>query len=104
MVEPGPDGAVCGKGVGNSMTMFRGVKMRAAERQVQVRYGARALLMGVSHLAFVSVGTLVISATTASAEQWTGAVSTDWHDAANWDTGVPTGTLDVLVNNNLPNS
>lgn len=34
----------------------------------------------------------------------TGAASTDWHDAANWDTGVPTGTLDVLVNNNnLPN-
>ena len=86
------------------MTVVRGLKMRAVGRQAQVRYGTRALLMGVSHLAFVSVGALAILATTASAEQWTGAASTDWHDAANWDTGVPTGTLDVLVNNNnLPN-
>jgi hypothetical protein len=28
---------------------------------------------------------------------WTGAVSTDWNDAANWTLGVPTATLDAQV-------
>jgi hypothetical protein len=35
--------------------------------------------------------------TTTNATAWTGAVSTDWYDAANWSAGVPTATLDAQV-------
>jgi hypothetical protein len=35
--------------------------------------------------------------TTPNATAWTGAVSTDWYDAANWSAGVPTATLDAQV-------
>jgi hypothetical protein len=34
---------------------------------------------------------------------WTGAVSTDWFDAANWTGGVPTATTDALVPTNSSN-
>ncbi|GAB3876901.1 hypothetical protein GCM10028824_35610 [Hymenobacter segetis] len=34
---------------------------------------------------------------TANPTIWTGAVSTDWFDAANWTGGVPTATLDALI-------
>ncbi|MBJ6108349.1 T9SS type A sorting domain-containing protein [Hymenobacter sp. BT523] len=33
----------------------------------------------------------------AALSTWTGAVSTDWFDAANWTAGVPTATADALV-------
>ena len=59
---------------------------------------------GVSRLAIaVGIGALTISATDAFAEQWTGAVSSDWYDPGNWDTGVPAGTLDVVVDQSVPN-
>ncbi|KQZ93826.1 hypothetical protein ASD64_02605 [Mesorhizobium sp. Root157] len=64
----------------------------------------RRLLSGVSGLALASLGALASAPETAHAEEWLGTVSTDWYDPANWDTGVPTGALDVLVNNNsMPN-
>ncbi len=28
---------------------------------------------------------------------WTGAISTDWHVAGNWDNGVPTATIDAII-------
>jgi hypothetical protein len=34
---------------------------------------------------------------------WTGAVSTDWFDAANWTGGVPTATTDALIPTNTSN-
>ncbi len=28
---------------------------------------------------------------------WTGAISTDWHNDGNWDNGVPTATIDAII-------
>ncbi|PZX17272.1 hypothetical protein LX69_01587 [Breznakibacter xylanolyticus] len=28
---------------------------------------------------------------------WTGAMNTDWHEAGNWDNGVPSATLDAVI-------
>ncbi|MDZ4846314.1 MAG: choice-of-anchor D domain-containing protein [Chitinophagales bacterium] len=38
-----------------------------------------------------------------SSTTWTGSVSDDWFDAANWTNGTPDATLDVIVPNVLPN-
>lgn len=60
----------------------------------------RRLLNGVSGLAMA--GALAVAPQAALAEQWTGAVSGDWYDAANWVGGVPAGAFDVLVNRTAP--
>ncbi len=58
----------------------------------------------VSRLVLAGIGALALAVTPAAAEQWLGTVSTDWHDAANWDAGVPAGTLDVVVDQSVPNA
>ena len=34
--------------------------------------------------------------------RWTGQSSTNWHDAANWTTGVPSSTQDVIIPSSCP--
>ena len=93
------------------MTPERGTNMRGARHNLLAGTSALAIVVSsrsrlaraVSHLAIAGVGALVVSAPNVSAEQWTGAVSTDWYQAGNWDTGVPTGTLDVVVDQSVPN-
>lgn len=65
--------------------------------------GGRALACGVSRLTIAGIGALAVSASPAFAEEWLGTVSNDWYNPANWDTGVPAGTLDVVVDRSVPN-
>lgn len=64
----------------------------------------RRLLHGVSVLALAGIGVFAVSPTPATAEQWLGTVSSDWYDPANWNTGVPAGAFDVLVNSTTPHA
>ena len=34
---------------------------------------------------------------------WLGATDTNWHNAANWCSGVPTASTDVIINSGVPN-
>lgn len=94
------------------MNTVRGMNKRIAEVRRSPPIGTAVetikeicgLGAGVSRLALaIGIGALTISVTTASAEEWLGTVSTDWYDPANWDTGVPAGTLDVVVDQSVPN-
>ena len=83
------------------MTM-RGAPTRRAP--CHMRGESRATLrMGTSVMAILACAGMTLSATTTYAEEWLGTVSNDWHNPANWDSGVPAGTLDVLVDRSVPN-
>jgi len=45
---------------------------------------------------------LVVVLTSSLRAQWTGAVSSDWHNAANWTGGVPTAGENTLVDSRTP--
>jgi outer membrane autotransporter protein len=64
-------------------------------------------LANSSHLA-LAIGSAalvgVALSAPAAATDWTGATSTDWFTAGNWDTGVvPTSSNDALINTTAPN-
>ncbi|MFZ2154973.1 MAG: hypothetical protein WAV72_02460 [Bradyrhizobium sp.] len=64
-------------------------------------------LANSSHLA-LAIGSAalvgVALSVPAAATDWTGAASTDWFTAGNWNTGVvPTSSNDALINTTAPN-
>jgi outer membrane autotransporter protein len=59
------------------------------------------------HYAWVAATTLIAlgAAAPARAQYWTGAISSDWHDAGNWDSGVLPGPgATVMVTTAAPNT
>ena len=40
---------------------------------------------------------LLLAASLGALTWWTGAVSTDWHNASNWTAGVPTNTKHAMI-------
>lgn len=40
---------------------------------------------------------LLLAASLGALTWWTGAVSTDWHNASNWTAGVPTNATHAMI-------
>ncbi len=59
---------------------------------------------GIDMGAYEYSGAICDTAAVASVHTWTGAVSNDWFDCANWDTGtLPCGQCDVIIPGGTPN-
>ncbi|MDX8455575.1 autotransporter domain-containing protein [Mesorhizobium sp. VK9D] len=51
-----------------------------------------------------ALGLALATTTPSLAQEWTGAVSSDWSDAGNWAGGVPTSGVDAYVDRVTPNA
>lgn len=73
---------------------------RRARQYTRYLANSSYLALAIGSAALVGVAL----STPAAATDWTGATSTDWFTAGNWNTGVvPTSSDDALINTTVPN-
>ncbi|WP_017256994.1 T9SS type A sorting domain-containing protein [Pedobacter arcticus] len=63
-------------------------------------------LTGLTSFSDFTIGvnsTAVPNNTSLTASTWTGSTNTEWNNAANWNNGVPTGTIDATIPAGLAN-
>ncbi len=58
---------------------------------------------GRDDIAAITASTFRVLVSLPSVYTWTGAVSTDWNDAGNWDIGVPSSSSNILIPTGLTN-
>src|SRR4051812_23767109 len=56
-----------------------------------------SLLYCLQRMAICMAAVFVISFASSAQTSWTGSVSTDWSNPANWSSGVPTSSTDAVV-------
>src|SRR5690606_39885371 len=75
-----------------------------AQRQGVGNLRTSRLLREVSRSALATAVAMSASVGAATAQNWQGGVSSDWHDGANWSGGAaPTGAVDPVVDTVSPN-